>query len=378
MIKGVSGVPGSGKTYFVVKEIADKYFEFDKEFSEWKIKEKYKDILIITNIKEFKLNSITFENFMEENNFSNVEQIFSVPFWENWISRNPELKILFLIDEAQKYFPSNYKDNDVLFFFQYHRHLGIDIYLTYQTWASISRKITDLMEFEIRAVRRTLKIANEFRYQFYAGMDRIGSTVRKSDSMVFALYKSFDASSVEKVPSPARKLALLIALMLVGLVFAVRAFLGSFSPETDIAHADPAPPSRSKRVSSSPIAAKSGDGGNRSITIEQQRSVKPVPMIEPSSRVPLGGMWLGNKLIAVEFFGQVVPVREFNYPFTSDLESRKVFAVVPDNILAQVKPVKTGGFYGESGRYRQLPEPEQKAKHYKVDMPDYFARNEKG
>lgn len=378
MIKGVAGVPRAGKTYFCVDEISRKYFKFDSEYSEWKVlkSKEYDSLLIISNIKNFKLADYTIDKYIEINNLT-FEQFFSVPYWENFNEINPKIKIIILIDEAQRFFPSNYKNDDVLFFFQYHGHLGIDIYLTYQSWFSISRKITDLMEFEIRAVRQSLKLGSEFRYHFYSGMDKIGSTTRRANKMVFALYKSFDIQSLEKPPRPIRKVLFFGLILVVFLVFFTINFVNSFGTRNadknikkDISAVS------SVSLSSSPsLPLKKEQAGGGAGPTDRPRAAITLPhtISVETTRVPLGGMWWGDRLVGIEFFGQVIPVQDFTYQFTADFEKKQILASVPDSVLAQIKPLQSGGFIrGNDGTFRSLgygsTEPETgRAKHFVDD-----------
>ncbi len=377
MIKGVSGVPGSGKTYFVVKEIAEKYFTFDKQYSEWTHNKDYPELTIFTNIKEFKLPCVNVDQYLKQNNID-FETFLTVPYFEKLVEQNPKMKYLILLDEAQKYFPSNYKNNDVLFLFQYHRHLGIDFYLTYQSWGSITRKITDLLEFEIRAVRSSFKIMNEFRYHFYVGgFDKIGGTVKKTDKMIFALYKSFDVKSLEKPPHPARKLLLVCVLLVLAFFGGFRYFVHNFNlgKNTRITQ-NVASGIESPRIPIDQKARKQG-GGLRDRPPAAAKPSMPLPDIDPTTRVLLGGMWFGDRLVAIEFFGKVIALRDFTYSYTADIENHRVVAAIPDDILAQLNTLQTGGFmrnrtddgtYSKIGQKYETTEPETgRATHFVDD-----------
>lgn len=327
MIKGVSGIPGSGKTYYVVHEISQKYFTFNKQFSEWQINEKFKNLVIFTNIKNFKLNAIQIDEYCTENNIT-WEQLLTVDHIERYLQNNPDTKIIFLIDEAQKYFPTTYKNNEVFFFFQYHRHLGVDIFLTYQTWASINRKITDLQEFEIRAVRKSFKLGSEFRYLFYAGNDKIGGTVKKSDPMVFALYTSFDTTTegTEKTPKYAIKMLIISITLTIVLAFLLKyLFTGLFVTE-DIEEQQTEPPQQQTISQQQTLSSRT--------TTPRPTTVRTETI--QSTFVNTGGVWLGNRLMSISFFGQLIPVSEYPFPYQADFKNRTVLTAVPDEILSQI------------------------------------------
>jgi hypothetical protein len=378
MIKGVSGVPGSGKTYYVVQEIASKYFTFSKEYSEWIPKDKEKPVTIITNISEFKLNSIKIEDLLMEYQVD-IETFLTVPFFEkNLLPKYG--RIVLLLDEVQRIIPSNFRNNDVLYFFQYHRHLGIDIYMTYQTWASVSRKVTDLMEFEIRATRNSLKIANEFRYSFYCGMDKIGGTIKKQNKMIFPLYKSFQLDSTEKPLKPVRSLLILVVVLLVGFFVGWKYFLGMFRSSGS---ADAASIERVEIPKTFPPKEQRGNGGGGS---NRPTTHKPaaIPQIEPQTRLQVGGMWYGSKLFAVDYFGQLIPVKDLPFPYYDDYENKKVYITIPDSYLASIKPSypdsmnRNAVYKDPDGKFQRFGEEpkEDKPKVYTVKKPDYFGRGD--
>jgi len=348
MIKGITGVPGSGKSYFAVKLVTDKYFKWNKLLLEWEQRNKKKPVTIFSNVSGLKLPHISLDNYFHDKSIT-YEQFFTVPYMEKVIEKYG--RVLILLDEAQKFVPSDYRNTDVLFFFQYHRHLGIDIILTFQTWFSISRKVTDLMEFEIRAVRRSFSIVGELRYHYYFGNERHGGMKLHPDHNIFALYKSFEQAPNEKPPQPVKKLILLILVAILVFFVGWKYFLGMFEAPKKFSTANisskPAP------VSTSPLKDKGRAVLLPGEAVPPSYELPLEPVRISVTRVQLGGFWYGNKLIAVDFFGHLVNVEDLQYQYQDDYENHKVYVMVPDSILAQIKTAKPdekslNGFYEKS------------------------------
>jgi len=101
-------------------------------------------------------------------------------------------KIIFAVDEAQKYFDRKFYDKDVFFFFQYHRHYGVDILLATQDASVLPKEIRVLAEFIIRAEQRSLTLKS-FKYKYYSpdGSTHLFNQTLRKDDKVFSIYKSF-------------------------------------------------------------------------------------------------------------------------------------------------------------------------------------------
>ncbi len=191
MIRIFEGVPGSGKTYAMVYYLS-KFCKWDDFYKEWTLD---KDTIIITNIEDLKIPHINFDKLLEE---LSLKDIFSEKFVKSLWERGYK-KIIFCIDEAQKYFDRKFYDKDVFFFFQYHRHYGVDILLATQDASVLPKEIRVLAEFLIRAEQRSLTLAS-FKYKFYTpdGKTHLFNQTLRKDKKIFALYKSFHMEEVEK------------------------------------------------------------------------------------------------------------------------------------------------------------------------------------
>src|SRR5262249_13314578 len=127
-------------------------------------------------------------------------------------------RLVYVIDEAQRFFHSGFRERDVFFFFQYHRHLGVDVYLITQDVKTLALELRNLSEYYVRAVRRTYSLAGEFRYRFFGSPyddAPFKTKVLRPDGRVFAQYRSMSSVEVERIASAPRRIAVMIAVLVV-------------------------------------------------------------------------------------------------------------------------------------------------------------------
>lgn len=149
MLQIIYGVPGSGKSYYAVWNIK-RTLEKDKD-----------NVVIISNIENLKLSHLNLDDLI--NKYGGIDGFFNVEcqYWKQDIEKR---KILF-IDEAQRYFNKKFFSNAVFFFFQYHRHLNIDIYLITQSYKTLPTELVVLSELVIQAVPSSFRwFKNSFKY----------------------------------------------------------------------------------------------------------------------------------------------------------------------------------------------------------------------
>lgn len=213
-IYGIGGKPGGGKTFFVCHHMTRKYFEWDKIHCEWV---RRFPIEIITNVDELRLDHFPLDEMIYKSGpggkDGTLETFFNVDYQRKLLGRFS--RIVYIIDEAGKYFPSTYKEQDVMYFFQYHRHLGIDIYLVSAALEGIARGLLGLMEYKLIAKERSKRVVNEFRFFKYVGVDKVGTVILRPDNRIFSLYKSMVKDEHEKIPAVTRRMALLVLLFVV-------------------------------------------------------------------------------------------------------------------------------------------------------------------
>lgn len=227
-IRLITGVPGSGKTYYAVYHLLNNYCRYNKELQEYQLKE---DHTIITNIDCLTLPHINLDDALKKSN-KTVHEFFQVPYQEKITEKYK--KIIYLLDESQRFFPYRNKiGSETFFYFEYHRHLGHDVYIITQDKKLVAQNIILLAENELRACKRTFSIFGEFRYLLKTDNEIIDRITIRSQKKIFQVYKSFDSATSEKVSNPFKKyiLALVVASMLLSYVFKEIFFSsGSFVP----------------------------------------------------------------------------------------------------------------------------------------------------
>lgn len=185
----VTGVPGSGKSYYAMDVIARLLESKDK-------------FIIISNIDGTDTNIF-------DRRYVYVE--FSMPMLRNesmcdYLAKlreehglDSKNMVYMFIDEAQKYYGADCKDKDQFFFLDYHRHYGIDIYLITQKDTKIRKEAEALCETEIRGVPPSLGILpGYFIYNHKCGGEVFDKIRLKKRQSVFDLYRSFNAGKITK------------------------------------------------------------------------------------------------------------------------------------------------------------------------------------
>ena len=103
-IRFVTGIPGSGKSYWAVDHIVKTYFTYRKEDDEYipkKNEDSQKTYTIITNIDSLLLPHIDLEKAIEASELS-IDQFFTKNYQDK--IHNKYSHIVYVIDEAQKIF----------------------------------------------------------------------------------------------------------------------------------------------------------------------------------------------------------------------------------------------------------------------------------
>jgi len=231
MISIIYGVPGSGKSYFSVWWIKKRVLEEGDVFFRVRL-----DRLLITNLK-LRLDSE--EGYIYVEDPHELAKYMDVDFWRANLQRVQGKKVVFVLDEAQRFFYFYGSDAKVLYFLQYHRHLGMDVLLITQTPRSIPQKVFELCEYVIESVPRSVNPFGfrAFRYRVLHPLDR-SEVLRRFhlpyDPTVFYLYQDmiYSPEEAEERPSNAyvRYYAMLggLVVVLVGLIYLF--FSNFFSP----------------------------------------------------------------------------------------------------------------------------------------------------
>jgi hypothetical protein len=209
-IRLITGVIGAGKTYLAVHHIVDQYFTWSKETLEYIIKPEYKDLALITNIEGLLLPHISLEEAMTKSK-KTAAQFFTKENQEKIHLKYP--KIVYIIDEAQQYFHRRFYDTNTFFYFEFSRHFGDDIYLITQNRNKIARDIQDLIEYEMRATKRTFSVAGEMSYVYLSDGEIYDRKTIRPKKEIFELYKSMSAKETEKLKKPLLKYIVIPAMI---------------------------------------------------------------------------------------------------------------------------------------------------------------------
>lgn len=216
MIQLITGTPGAGKTYLAVNLLLDKYFYFNKKHQEYRKKDKFSDYVIFTNIEGLQLEHKNLNDIFRDQ--VPFETFFTVKYQEKIKAKYP--KIIYIIDECQRFIPPRFKDTDVVFYFDYHRHFGHDIFLITQDYKKICKDISLLAEFEYRAAKRMFSLFGSFQYLMKSNGEIFARKTIPAKKEVFALFQSFEGEKQsEQGKSPLLKYIVVFALLAAGLFY---------------------------------------------------------------------------------------------------------------------------------------------------------------
>ncbi len=298
MITIVYGVPGSGKTYYAVYFIKRRVLEEGDVF--FRVRS---DRLLITNLK-LRLDSE--EGYIYVEDPQGLAKYMDVDFWRTNFHLMQGKKVVFVIDEAQRFFYFYGNDARVLFFLQYHRHLGMDVLLITQTPKSIPGKVFELCEYVIESVPKSVNPFGfrAFRYRVLHPLDR-SEVLRRFhlgfDPTVFYLYADMIYSpeeGEEKVTNAyVRYYAMFggIVVLLLGLIYF---FFSNFFSPSGLASKVQGSQSGVSSVSSSTVPTKPITYEDLIVEVPEEKPKemdysKPldVPQQNPKEDIPTGGSY---------------------------------------------------------------------------------------
>jgi hypothetical protein len=169
------------------------------------------------------------------------------------------------------------------------------------------------------------------------------------------LYQSFMSDSDDsKRPKPLRKYIAFFVLLSLLLVYGFTRFISSFG-HTEEQTRDPR--------DGEPLAAASSRSAAPSKPSEPERLQTHESVAVPQSELKLpdkqvvvdvGGFWLGKELMAIEFYGDLIPVNEFGFSFRSDYENQRVRVFLPQSFLDQIQVAKNRRYYQSQDGWRDI------------------------
>ena len=204
-IRLITGVPGSGKSFYMVNYLETNYFKWDENLDNYVPKDP--NLTLVTNLENLKLPHQSLDEWIEKSGLK-VEEFFTWEYQEKIQKKYPRL--VYCIDECQRHFNIQLKDQKVFFYFQKHRHLGHDVFLLTQSPKLLATSIRELVEIEIHALPRSISFFG-FIYNIKASGINIGRKFLKKKGKIFALYSSFKVAESEKTKNPIIKQIIIAA-----------------------------------------------------------------------------------------------------------------------------------------------------------------------
>lgn len=283
------GVPGTGKSYFMVSFLK-KYFEYDAFFDFYTIKEGY---LILSNISGLKLFGDGCWNIESPEILGNPkkgvegkytrEEFFTVDNMKRIMEKTGKKNIILALDEIQQqhYFPKKFDHPDVNYLWEYHRHIGMHIIFGTQNIRQVSSSVVYQAEYLAHGKLRSKKIMGGMSYRF---TDNVGGYLYdktlRTDQAVFRTYQSATTDEAVK-PKNA-----ILHWMIITIVFLVVAG-GLFKTALTIVKNKANPEYTKKQVSPSaarlmqtPSAVPSSPPPSPRVPVQSQlSSVRRVPLV---------------------------------------------------------------------------------------------------
>ncbi|MEH0020849.1 MAG: zonular occludens toxin domain-containing protein [Desulfobacter sp.] len=277
-----TGVPGSGKTYLLVKSFIDLFCTWDKETGRFILKDDHKDKILVSNIDGLTIPHLDIETLMNErcmqlakaqfidnvgkHKIEAMEDVIDKYYYEfldekvRWFFNYTHQKqladkhgpLIYLIEESQRYFDSKELGRkpwvrDVHYFFEKHRHFGFSIFMDTQHASKLAKGIAVLFETEIQAKPRTLSLMGEFKYNEYSDGAKTNQIpiVVKPDKRVFQVYKSMSHKEDVKTKKPALKILAFVILMAMLSIFILNYAKNNLGPGTVHAQSPKTTPAKS-------------------------------------------------------------------------------------------------------------------------------------
>jgi zona occludens toxin (predicted ATPase) len=202
----ITGTPGAGKSYYAVKRIVEDLKKdinlvvsnidgIDRAKLSFYLG---KDVNNLWTLDEFLATVLSFCNLHYDGNYRNAFlTILNVDYWKKFIL--PKLygelgyrKVIFYLDEFQSIIDEDTELTQLQkFFFDYHRHLGLDFFIITQSIQRMNKAIRNIVEIELRLVNlRIFGISSMAVLKTIIGGVPVKKSIVKYDPKIFVLYRS--------------------------------------------------------------------------------------------------------------------------------------------------------------------------------------------
>jgi zona occludens toxin (predicted ATPase) len=202
----ITGTPGAGKSYYAVKRIVEDLKKdtnlvvsnidgLDRAKLSFYLG---KEVNNLWTLDEFLATALSFCNLHYDGNYRNAFlTVLNVDYWKRFIL--PKLfgelgyrKVIFYLDEFQSIIDEDTELTQLQkFFFDYHRHLGLDFFIITQSIQRMNKAIRNLVEIELRLINlRIFGISSMVVLKTIIGGVPVKKTVIKYDPKIFVLYRS--------------------------------------------------------------------------------------------------------------------------------------------------------------------------------------------
>lgn len=313
-IQIIEGKPRTGKSYFLVWMIATTYFNRDKKTGNLTLKDKYKDLKILSNITKLKIPHDSLEDAIEK--AGGVSRFFSKDFQEKIYNKYPQ--ILYVIDESQDYFPKSFKDQSVFSWFRYHGHWGQEIILACHGSHLLPSDISSLADSQLRTMPQALSFffGKDLKYSNIVSGEKQDTKITFKRNWVFDLYQSQETNTINRPKN--------VFLKYILFAFILIAF-GAWNAKNLLSSDDSVEPETNQEVSTSQHPKKSNHRSQK--VTNQQKYVKPEKIV----RYKVSFLTEGSTLL-VFYNGEIYDMVSFPYPIEFG-PLRTLYALVPESEL---------------------------------------------
>lgn len=236
MITYLIGNPGSGKTYYAVYKIYELFLNPKRD-----LKNEY--LLCYTNINQFKFElSDKFIKFDFDKFYDDLSVLYGLYLDKaddkKLNDKALELglhKVVIVLDEAHNFLKAK-KDEILIWWLTYHRHLYQDIYLITQDLSLVNSEYKRIAEFFYKAVDSSRRIfKNKLRYVIYGSYKLYNKDIYDKFQVPFNLeiYNLYHSGNNSNKGSVVQKMFLIAFIIFIILLVVFYLFINSMQGSDD-------------------------------------------------------------------------------------------------------------------------------------------------